>query len=218
MKNKSNASQALLARAYALSNDAETKALYQDWASTYDETMLDGLAYLTPAKTADILCSVVLDKSALVLDVGSGTGLAGQNLAERGFKNIHALDYSSAMLGVAKVRQYDGKQVYGEILQADLNQKLSLISNSYDAIICTGLFTHAHVGAGCLSELFRVLKPNSFFATTVHKDVWREGGFKDAVEELTQEGVLKTHSKELDIYFETDEEPQGYYIIWESLR
>ena len=218
MKHKSNTSEALLARAYALSNDAETKALYQDWASTYDETMLEGLAYLTPSKTADILCSVVLDKSALVLDVGSGTGLAGQNLAERGFKNINALDYSSAMLGIAKARQHNGRQVYSEVIQADLNQRLALSSNTYDAIICTGLFTHAHVGAGCLPELFRVLKPNSFFATTVHKDVWREGGFEDSVEALTQEGVIKTHSKELGIYFETDEEPQGYYNIWEKLR
>lgn len=218
MSKKSNASQALLARAYALSNDEETKALYQDWASTYDETMLDGLAYLTPSKTADILCSVVTDKSALVLDVGSGTGLAGQNLAKRGFKNIHALDYSSAMLGVAQARQHNGKQVYNEIIQADLNQKLVLRSKTYDAIICTGLFTHAHVGAGCLPELFRILKPKSFFATTVHKDVWLEAGFEDAVEALRREGYLKTHLKELDIFFETDEEPQGYYIIWESLR
>ena len=217
MSTKSNSSEALLARAYALSSDEETKALYQDWASTYDETMLDGLSYLTPENTAKLL-STVTDKSALILDVGSGTGLAGQNLAERGFKNIHALDYSPAMLGVAKARQHNGNQVYGEIIQADLNQKLTLKSNAYDAIICTGLFTHAHVGAGCLPELFRILKPRGFFATTVHKDVWGEGGFEEVVNRLTQEGILKTHSKELDIYFEADEEPQGFYILWECLR
>lgn len=217
MSTKSNSSEALLARAYALSSDEETKALYQDWASTYDETMLDGLSYLTPENTAKLL-STVTDKSALILDVGSGTGLAGQNLAERSFKNIHALDYSPAMLGVAKARQHNGNQVYGEIIQADLNQKLTLKSNAYDAIICTGLFTHAHVGAGCLPELFRILKPRGFFATTVHKDVWGEGGFEEVVNRLTQEGILKTHSKELDIYFEADEEPQGFYILWECLR
>ena len=217
MSTKSNSSDALLARAYSLSSDEETKALYQDWASTYDETMLDGLSYLTPENTAKLL-STVTDKSALILDVGSGTGLAGQNLAERGFKNIHALDYSPAMLGVAKARQHNGNQVYGEIIQADLNQKLTLKSNAYDAIICTGLFTHAHVGAGCLPELFRILKPRGFFATTVHKDVWGEGGFEEVVNRLTQEGILKTHSKELDIYFEADEEPQGFYILWECIR
>lgn len=213
----SNSSKALLARAYTLSNDEETKSLYQDWASTYDETMLDGLSYLTPKNTAKLFASIVSDKSALILDVGSGTGLAGQNLSELGFENIHALDYSAEMLGVAKARQNNGLNVYDEIIQADLNQKLFLKTNSYDAIICTGLFTHAHVGARCLPELFRVLKPNSFFATTVHKDVWDEGGFDEQVKKMTKEGVLKTHSKELDIYFETDEEPQGFYIIWECL-
>lgn len=37
----------LLRRAYALSGEdpAETKALYRDWAETYDGTMMDGLDY-----------------------------------------------------------------------------------------------------------------------------------------------------------------------------
>lgn len=218
MNDKSNSSAELLARAYALSSDEETKALYRDWATTYDETMLDGLAYLTPERTARLLATVLEDKSAAVLDVGSGTGLAGQNLAELGYTQIDALDYSNAMLGVAKARQHNGKHVYQNCIQADLNEKLELRTNSYDAIICTGLFTHAHVGANCLPELFRVLKPNSFFATTVHKDIWQEGGFEVQVSQLEEAGALITHSRQMDIYFETDEEPQGYYIVWESLK
>jgi len=160
MNTKSNSSKALLARAYALSNDEETKALYQDWASTYDETMLDGLSYLTPLNTASLLAATLTDKSALILDVGSGTGLAG--------------------------RQHNGKQVYSHIIQADLNSEIDLKNNTYDAIICTGLFTHAHVGAGCLPELFRILKPSGFFATTIHKDVWDEGGFDEQIKKLTK--------------------------------
>jgi len=218
MNNKSNTSEELLARAYALSNDEETKILYRDWAATYDKTMLEGLTYQTPEKTARLLASVIQNKSALILDVGAGTGLAGQNLAELGFMNIDALDYSSDMLGVAKARLHDGNPVYQNCIQADLNTALQLKANSYDAIICTGLFTHAHVGAGCLPELFRVLKPNSFFAATVHKDIWKEGGFGAQVSKLEESAVLRMHSKKMDIYFKTDEEPQGYYILWESLK
>jgi len=218
MTDKVNSSEELLARAYALSSDADTKSLYRDWASTYDETMLDGLGYLTPKNTAKLLASVLDKKSTLILDVGSGTGLAGQNLAELQFTNLVALDYSSAMLGVAKVRQHNGKPVYQDYIQADLNQTLKLADNSFEAIICTGLFTHAHVGAGCLPELFRVLKPGSYFATTVHKDVWHEGGFEEQVINLENTNVLKTHSKEMGDYFETDEDPQGFYILWECLK
>ena len=218
MTDKANSSEELLARAYALSSDADTKLLYRDWASTYDETMLDGLGYLTPKNTANLLASVLDKKSALILDVGSGTGLAGQNLAELQFTNLVALDYSSAMLGVAKARQHDGKPVYKDSIQADLNEELKMGDNTFEAIICTGLFTHAHVGAGCLPELFRVLKPGSYFATTVHKDVWHDGGFDTVVKKLEEAGIMKTHSKEMDIYFDTDQEPQGYYILWECLK
>ena len=218
MKDKSSSSQALLTRAYALSNDEEIKSLYSDWASTYDETMLDGLAYLTPQNTAKLLRTVVENKTINILDVGSGTGLAGQNLAELGFTKLSALDYSSAMLGVAEVREQDGKPVYQNCIQADLNKPLELETNSYEAIICTGLFTHAHVGAGCLPELFRVLKPSGFFAATVHKDIWQSGGFDVQTKALECQGIMKTVSKEMDIFFETDEEPVGYYILWECLK
>ncbi len=218
MTDNPNSSEALLARAYALSNDEETKSLYRDWAKTYDQTMLDGLGYLTPQNTAQLLASVLNYKKALILDVGSGTGLAGQNLAELGYKNIDALDYSPEMLGVAKVRQHQDQQVYKNCIQADLNIPIDIQANTYDAIICTGLFTHAHVGAGCLPELFRILKPNSFFATTVHKDIWAEGGFEVEVSNLEEAGIIKTVSKELGNYFETDKEPQGYYIIWECVK
>lgn len=218
MSNKPISSQELLARAYALSNDEETKSLYSDWANTYDETMLDGLGYLTPQNTAQLLSRVLTNKLAKILDVGSGTGLAGQNLAQLGYTNLDALDYTAAMLGVAQARQHKGEKVYQNCIQADLNLPLDIQTNTYDAIICTGLFTQAHVGAGCLLELFRLLKPGGFFATTVHKDIWQEGYFETEVKRLEADDVMKTHSKELGIFFETDVKPHGYYIVWESLR
>ena len=218
MTGNSKSSEELLARAYALSNDEETKALYRDWASTYDETMLDGLGYLTPQKTAQLFSSVVKDKTVKILDVGSGTGLAGENLASLGYTNIDALDYSSAMLGVAAVRMKGDNPVYQSCIKADLNKPLDIQSNSYEGIICTGLFTHAHVGADCLPELFRVLQPGSYFATTVHKDIWESGGFGEIVSGLEKTGVLQACSKAMGLYFETDEEPQGWYILWECLK
>ena len=180
--------------------------------------MLDGLSYLTPSKTAELLADAVEDKTARILDVGSGTGLAGENLSELGFSNIDALDYSADMLGIAAARMQNEKPIYKNCLKVDLNQSLEIKTNTYDAIICTGLFTHAHVGAGCLPELFRILRPNSFFATTVHKDIWISGGFEKQVAELERLGVLRSCSKTMDIFFETDEKPQGWFILWECLK
>lgn len=207
----------LLRRAYALDNDADTKALYEDWAETYDQTMLDGLKYLTPRKTASLINEAGLNKGAKILDIGSGTGLAGEYLAKHGYTHVDALDYSAAMLKTAASKHHEGHSLYVDLIEADLNQPLELEEELYDAMICTGTFTHAHVGANCLHELFRVLKPNGLFACTVHKDVWDAAGFSKVVRDLADAGVLRTRGMVMDIYFETNEEPQGWYILWEKL-
>ncbi len=218
MADKADQSNELLQRAYALSNDEETKSLYRDWAQTYDETMLEGLSYLTPCKTAKLLSDYEDNKKCYILDVGSGTGLAGQELAELGFNKLDALDYSNEMLDVAKLRKHNKAPVYRKLILADLNEPLKIATNTYEGIIATGLFTHAHIGAICLPELFRILKPGSLFATTVHKDIWASNGFKNKVSELEKEGIIKTHYRQMGTYFKTDKEPQGFYIIWESLK
>lgn len=207
----------LLKRAYALENDADTKALYEDWSQTYDQTMVNGLKYLTPRKTAALLNEAKVQSQARILDVGSGTGLAGEHLARLGYGNIDALDYSAAMLKTASEKMYRDKAIYKNLIEADLNSVLHVDSNTYDALICTGTFTHAHVGANCLHELFRILKPGGLFASTVHKDVWEPAGFSETVKQLAADRILKTRGMVMDIYFETDEEPEGWYILWEKL-
>ncbi len=199
----------LLARAYALDNDAEAKALYRDWAETYDTTMIDGLGYLTPARTAELLAENLADREAMILDVGCGTGLAGAELAARGYRCIDALDFSSDMLKVAGARG-----CYRRLIEADLNLPLDLESESFDALICTGTFTHAHVGATCLDELFRVLKPGGLFACTVHDDVWQPAGFENKVAELDAAGTLETLAHAPGPYFADSEGTDGAYILW----
>ena len=158
MKNKdhpdtSEEASRLLQRAYSLKGNAEAQELYAAWAKTYDQTMLDELGYLTPKRTAQLLGQHVQTRSSKVLDVGSGTGLAGMELSQLSFMSIDGLDYSPEMLEVAKSRD-----IYDSLIKADLNLPLGIESVTYDALICTGTFTHAHVGAGCLPKLFRILK------------------------------------------------------------
>lgn len=215
---KANTPEELLHRAYNLKDGSQAQDLYRDWASSYDETMLGGLSYLTPAKTASLLAEHLDDTDAEILDVGSGTGLAGLHLAHLGYRALHGLDFSSEMLAQAKLRLHNGKAIYQSLMEADLNQPLAIADGTYDALICTGTFTHAHVGAGCLPELFRILKPGGLFACTVHKDVWTQGGFKDQIEQLEENGIATTRVMEMDIYFETDDEPQGWYLVWEKHR
>ena len=140
----------LLKRAYDLKSDDETHALYRDWADTYEDTMLLGLGYLSPALVSDALANHVQDKSAVTIDIGCGTGLAGLALAGHGFKIIDGLDYSAEMLEVAA-----GHGIYRNLIEADLTKPLCLPSASYACAICTGTFTHLQVApTGRLLRVF----------------------------------------------------------------
>ena len=208
-----NTPDELLSRAYELASEADTKALYEDWAESYDTTMLDGLGYLTPSKTSKLLAEFLIDKSALILDVGCGTGLAGQELFKLGFKNLAALDYSPAMLRVARKRK-----IYDTFIEADLNASIEIKDNSFDAMICTGTFTHAHVDANCLEELWRILKPDGLFACTVQKDVMRENGFDKKFEDLKSLDKIHFLHWQEGVYFNTSEAPDGVYMVWKKIE
>ncbi len=200
----------LLARAYALDGAAQAIALYRDWAATYDATMLDGLGYLTPHRTAGLLADHCADHAAPLLDIGCGTGLAGQALAGLGFSVIDGLDFSAEMLAVAGQRN-----IYRALFEADLNAPLSMISdNAYGALISTGTFTHAHVGANCLDELLRVLAPGGVFACTIHEQVWEPAGFAEKIAAWTASGQIEPLFAEPGTYYAASTEPEGFYFVW----
>ena len=155
-----NTPEQLLARAYALStkDPEETLKLYADWAETYDQTMLDGLAYRSPQRIATLAAVAEERRNVRVLDVGCGTGLLAKSLRTQGFSRVDGLDYSAPMLAVA---QREGR--IDEAFLRDLNQNLEMGVARYDMLVSTGTFTHGHVGAGCLPELLALLVPGGAF-------------------------------------------------------
>ena len=110
-------SSALLRRAYAVATAEDGQQLYQDWAATYDSTMLEGLGYLTPRLVAEALAQHLKTLDAPVIDVGCGTGLVGAAAAALGYGTVDGLDFSVAMMAVAAQRG-----VYRHLLEGDLTQ------------------------------------------------------------------------------------------------
>ena len=199
----------LLERAYALDGDEQSRALYRDWAETYDETMLQGLQYLSPQTVARLLADHLADRAAVVLDIGCGTGLLGQELAGHGFRTLDGLDMSPEMMQVAQRRG-----IYRHLITADLNQPLALADASYDGMSCCGTFTHGHVGAGCLDELFRVLKPGAPFAFTVKREVFESLGFRDRLAALVQAGRIRALYLAHDRHYATSSAPDGVFCVY----
>ncbi len=202
----------LVQRAYTVASEDEQRALYRDWAESYDEAMVGGLQYTSPAKCARLLAGQLEDKAAPVLDVGCGTGLAGYELSTLGFATIDGIDVSEDMLAVARRRG-----IYRDLMAGDLLKTLPIADASYAGAICTGTFTHAHVGAACLDELIRTFRPGAIFAFTVHRDVHDELGFTDKLTGLTADGVLKRLSHTRDTYYASTDDPEGHFYVFRKL-
>lgn len=208
----SPAAAALLERAYALDGLESSRALYRDWAETYDETMLEGLRYLSPGKVSDLLAAHLADRSAPVLDVGCGTGLCAQGLADHGFRTIDGLDLSPEMMQVAARRG-----IYRHFVAADLNLPLDIPTASYAGMSCSGTFTHGHVDARCLPELFRLLAPGAPFAFTVKREVWESLGFEDQLQALVGDGRIAQRAWQLDRHYSTSAQPDGVFAVYSKL-
>ncbi len=200
----------LLERAYALSSDADTHELYRDWAETYDKTMLEGLGYLSPRLVSRLLADHVSDETVPVLDVGAGTGLAGQELAALGFTCIDAVDYSADMLAVAAQRN-----IYTRLIEGDLTKPLDIADATYGAAVCTGTFTHGHVGPSCLAELFRIIAPGGLFAFSINTGVWTDGGFETELKRLETSGAVRLVARQAGVNYETSSVSDSWLNLYE---
>ncbi len=177
----------ILNRIYNLSGDPEeTRDAYKDWAENYDDDTVEGMGYVAPAVASDKLRALLPDTSIRILDAGCGTGLAGVELNRRGYQNVDGMDLSPDMLTVAR-----RKEVYDDLREADMTETLDYPDNAYDAIICVGAFTHAHVGPKGFDELVRITRPGGGIVATVHEDVWDEDKYADYLKKLEASGKAK---------------------------
>ena len=118
----------------------------------YDNHLIKVLNYNAFEHVAKDLASVLPRLDARILDVGTGTGLTGQALANLGFKNIDGWDISEKILEEAKK-----KKVYRNLLKINLNESKSPVVSRYDAAVSSGTFTKGHVKHNALPYIIEIL-------------------------------------------------------------
>lgn len=126
-----------LNKAYGPRDPAQTRQLYDDWASTYEAEVAEN-GYATPGRCAHALATHVTDHSAPVLDFGCGTGLSGLALKLAGFKIIDGVDLSADMLAQAQT-----KSIYRSLSTIEAGGALVHTPGAYTAITAIGV-----IGAG----------------------------------------------------------------------
>lgn len=178
----------------------ELATAYGEWAQRYDKDLVDDMGYVAPSIASQVLQGYVKDLNAKILDAGCGTGLVGENLYNKGYRNLEGLDYSAQMLERAK-----SKGVYTKLHQGDLTGRLDLPENSYEVIISVGTFTCGHVGPEAFDELIRITKPGGHFCFTVREQAWVEDNYSVAMDEIEKKGAWRRLEEKATDYIQQEE-------------
>lgn len=185
---------------YEANTDEELLTAYKDWADLYDKDTCDVMGYVGPAKAAIQLDNHLDTRECRLLDAGCGTGLVGEVLSEMGYCRMDAMDFSRDMLAEARK-----KSVYDTLLKQDMNQSLDIPDNTYDATICVGTFTYAHVGPHAFEELVRVTRPGGYVCFTVRDGAYQEYGYRNKMLEMEAENQWTLQELREDDYLVKEE-------------
>lgn len=170
--------------------------LYEEWANTYNKDLTETHSYVAPIVVAQTVLKFCHRPDAPILDAGCGTGLVGEALARAGATVIDGIDFSNAMLKIA-----EETRSYRSLEFGDLTRPIAKPDESYDIVTCCGTFAPGHVGPDpALRELVRVTTKKGVVIATVHDLVWLSGGYKNEVEKLEAEGLIKVVSAGLEDY------------------
>jgi len=164
---------------YEATTPQELIAAYSEWAHLYDNDTLEVMGYVGPKVAAEMLDYHIDSPTARVLDAGCGTGLVGEILDGLGYASIDAMDFSADMLTEA-----EKKSIYSTLYQADMNNSLDIPDDHYDATICVGTFTFAHVGPDAFDELVRITRPGGHICFTIRDGAYQEYGYRSKMLEM----------------------------------
>ena len=164
---------------YKLKTTKEVMNYYEEWGENdkYNKDMLNW-NYTGPKETVETFTKHETNTDGLIFDAGCGTGLVGLELKKFGFKKFHGADLSQKLLDNIP------SNLYLKLLKLDLNQKIDISDNVYDAVFCVGSFTFSHVKPNALDEFVRITKKGGLICFTINEGIYKEYGFDKKINEL----------------------------------
>lgn len=162
-------------------NPGNKQALFDDWAPTYNNDLVDELGYVADAEACRHFMSLVTDRQARILDAGCGTGPVGRRLKRAGYTDIHGNDYSEKMLHEAAATG-----AYRSLEQHDLTLPV-VTEQPYDAAIAVGVFAFSVPSAEHLVNITCSLKVGGIALVTVNGKAWREVDWESKLADFNQQ-------------------------------
>jgi predicted TPR repeat methyltransferase len=141
--------------------DAYVSSLFDGYAKKFESSLVGELNYKTPTIIANFLRPLIpsVNPKLDVLDLGCGTGLAGEALIDLA-KTLVGIDLSKEMLKIA-----EAKNIYSRLIQDEIHHALSQEqSNSFDIIVSSDVFVYIGDIKAIFDQVYKVLKVGGFFA------------------------------------------------------
>ncbi len=174
-----------LDKVYEARSSEEQRALYDDWAKSYDDEVAEN-GYATPGRTAALLAGVLTPHDAPILDFGCGTGLSGAAMAGVGFAVIDGVDVSDGMLATARARG-----VYRDLRTIPLGAPLDVPVGAYRAITAVGVIGSGAAPLDTLDDLLSRLAKGGLLAFSFNDHTLEDPTFEERVTEHISAGTVR---------------------------
>lgn len=163
--------------------DIDPAEHYDDWAANYNDDLLKEYGYCAHQIAARAFAEVNEDRSAAVLDVGCGTGLAAQELARVGFETIDGVDVSKNMLEEARKTG-----VYRTLHQRRVGGQEDPPLTGYGGVICVGSFGLGHLGPEAMGTLIDMAQVGAPVVIFMNAEPFEAEGYAAHIDDLCQTG------------------------------
>ena len=194
-------SKAHIQKAWELAEDPEKiKDYYHAWANSYDSDVT-GERYQAPHRMVQLLHACLQKEfptteppSFKFLDAGCGTGLVGEQLYRRGYRDLTGFDLSTEMLSLA-----NAKQCYTRLIDAvDLTLPLApqISEDKFDVVICVGVLTLGHVPPRGVERMLEVLSTKGVLALNAREAYVKEQNFEQYCANLVASKKVQIIHKE----------------------
>jgi predicted TPR repeat methyltransferase len=199
-------------------SDRAIEHIYKAFAASYETRMRQDLKYAGPERISDALTAVAGEGPfPLVLDLGCGSGLAGEMIRPRAGE-LTGIDLSPDMIALAEARK-----IYDRLEVAEITSWLNEGAAPFDLIIsCDCLIYFGDLGE-IVTAAVRRLKPGGYFALSMERgnrapfhltDTGRYTHHPDHVRDAAAKAGLRVaRLDEAFLRMEWGEEVMGLYAV-----